>query len=80
VRIEQVDLNGNTDHATCHGVSVDEIVQMFANQPRISRNRKNRSAIYSAFGRTDGGRAVRVNFRYDASSCTARPISAWEDR
>lgn len=75
-----MDLNGNTEHAMCHGVSVDEIVQVLANQPRIRRNRKNRAAGYSAFGRTDGGRAVRVNFRYDASSHTARPISAWEDR
>jgi hypothetical protein len=28
VRIEQVDLPGNTEHATCHGVSADEIVQI----------------------------------------------------
>ncbi len=75
-----MDLNGNTAHATCHGVSADEIMQVFANQPRISRNRNNRSAGYSAFGRTDGGRPVRVNFRYDAASRAARPISAWEDR
>ncbi|MCA1708444.1 MAG: hypothetical protein LC808_36260 [Actinobacteria bacterium] len=46
---------GNTEHATCHGVSVDEILQVFVNQPPISRNRRNRSAGYSAFGRTDGG-------------------------
>lgn len=75
-----MDLNGNTAHATCHEVSADEIMQVFANQPRISRNRNNRSAGYSAFGRTDGGRPVRVNFRYDAASRAARPISAWEDR
>jgi hypothetical protein len=80
VRIEQVDLNGNTDHATRHGVSGDEIVQVFANQPRISRNWKNRSAVYSAVGCTEGGRPVRVNFRYHAPSRSARPISAWEDR
>ncbi len=80
MRIDQVDLDGNTGHATCHGVSVDEILQVFANQPQIRRNRKNRSAVYSAFGRTDGGRRIRVNFRYDLASRSARPISAGEDR
>lgn len=80
MRIEQVDLNGNTEHATCRGVSAEEIMQVFANQPRISRNRKNRSAVYSAFGRSGGGRPIRVNFRYDAASRSARPIRAWEDR
>lgn len=80
MRIEQVELNGNTDHATRHGVSADEIIQVFANKPRISRNRNNRSAGYSAFGRTDGGRPVRVNFRYDPAHRHVRPISAWEDR
>ncbi|MDQ3886928.1 MAG: hypothetical protein M3308_07990 [Actinomycetota bacterium] len=74
-----MDLNGNTEHVTCHGVSPDEIMQVFANKPRISRNRDNRSAGYSAFGRTDGGRPVRVN-RYDPANRSARPISAWEDR
>lgn len=78
MRIEQVELNGNTEHATCHGVSADEIIQVFANKPRISRN--NRSAGYSAFGRTEGGRPVRINFRYDPARRSARPISAWEDR
>ncbi|PZS18096.1 MAG: hypothetical protein DLM60_12435 [Pseudonocardiales bacterium] len=57
-----------------------DLMQVFANQPRISRNRKNRAAGYSAFGRTDGGRAIRVNFRYDPASRAARPISAWEDQ
>jgi hypothetical protein len=80
VRIEQVDLNGNTEHATCHGVSADEIIQAFTNKPRINRNRNHHSAGYSAFGRTDGGRRVRVNFRYDPARRSARPISAWEDR
>lgn len=75
-----MDLDGNTAHATSHGVSADEIVQVFANEPHISRTRKNRSAVYCAFGRTDGGRPVRVNFRYHAPSRSARPISAWEDR
>jgi hypothetical protein len=44
VRIEQVDLNGNTEHVTCHGVCADEIIQVFTNKPRISRNRNHRSA------------------------------------
>ena len=80
MRIEQVDLNGNTEHATCHGVSADEIIQVFTNTPQISRNRNHRSAGYSAFGRTDGGRPVRVNFGYDPARRSARPISAWADR
>jgi hypothetical protein len=50
-----VDLNGNTEHATCHGISADEIIQVLANKPRISRNQNHRSAGYSAFGPTDGG-------------------------
>lgn len=80
MQIEQVELNGNTEHATRHGISSEEIIEVFANRPTISRNRRNRSAGYSAFGHSDGGRPIRVNFRYDAAIRSARPISAWEDR
>lgn len=44
----------NEVHATRHGVSIAEIVQVFTNDPEVRRNRCNRRADYVATGVTDG--------------------------
>lgn len=67
----------NETHATRHGVSVREIVQVFANTPDYQRNRKQRAGDYMATGYTDGGRRVRVAFVWDEGRRTVRPIAAW---
>jgi uncharacterized DUF497 family protein len=50
----------NREHATRHGVSVEEITEVLLSNPTIRRNRKGRSGDYFALGTTDGGRKVVV--------------------
>lgn len=69
---------GSLIHATRHGVSLDEMEQMFFNAPTVGRNKRRRAAPFTAVGRTDGGRRVRVNFVYEQDTGAARVISAWE--
>ena len=69
---------GNEGHVTRHGVSVTEIVEVFRNAPVVRRNRRERSAGYTAIGVTDAGRQVKVAFDHDAG--VVRPIAAWEVR
>lgn len=77
VRIEEVELDDrNIAHATSR-VSVVEIYQVFNNDPEFRRNRSGATADYAALGVTDGGSRVRINFIYDPTRRTARPVSAW---
>lgn len=57
---------------------MDEIDQLFSNEPIIRRNRRSRSALYAADGYACGGRRLRVNFNYIADTRSAVLISAWE--
>lgn len=78
MRIETVQFDEhNEHHATRHGVSAAEIVQVLANDPEVRRNRRDRTAGYLATGLTDGGTAVRIAFDHDGESGTARPLAAW---
>lgn len=78
MRIQSVALDeDNLVHVTRHGVSADEIVQVFDNSESWHRNKRSGTADFTVVGRTDGGARVRVNFVYDPRTGTARPISAW---
>lgn len=70
----------NREHATRHGVSVEEITQALLSHPTMRRNRKGRSGDYYAFGTTEGGREVVVVVAWDSVRRTLRPITAWEQR
>ena len=79
IKIEWVELDDhNLAHVTRHGVSAEEVLQVFANDPAISTNHRDRTGTHAATGYTDGGRRMRINFIYDARTRAARPISAWE--
>lgn len=61
MRIDTVEFDEhNEEHATRHGVSLVEIVQVFANAPEVRRNRRGRAAGLPRFGchrwRVDPGR------------------------
>jgi uncharacterized DUF497 family protein len=71
---------GNREHATRHGISVEEITQVLLSNPTIRRNRKGRSGDYYAFGTTDGGRRIVVVVAWDPARRILRPITAWERR
>jgi uncharacterized DUF497 family protein len=72
--------DANREHATRHGVTVDEINQTLLNEPMMRRNRKGRSGDYYAFGVTDGGRGIVVVVAWDSGRRIVRPITAWEQR
>lgn len=73
--VEVVIDGGNEEHVTGHGVSVQEIGQVFSNGPVVRRNRRNRAAEFVADGVTDGGSRVLVFFDYEDGA--VRPITAW---
>ena len=67
----------NEDHVTRHGVSVQEIMQVFSNDPAIRRNRRARTGDHVAVGVTDGGRQILVVFSFNEEG-GVRPIAASE--
>ena len=78
MRINTVEFDEhNEEHATRHGVTLVEIVQVFANGPEVRRNRRGRAAGFLASSVTDGGSILRVAFDHDPETDTARPIAAW---
>lgn len=72
--------DANREHATRHGVTVEEITQALLNAPTVRRNRKGRSGDYYASGMTDGGRAITVVVAWGPTRRVLRPITAWEQR
>lgn len=69
----------NWHHAT-RRASREEIEEVFANEPRIERNLRGRTADWRAVGVTDAGRSLTVPFIYDRQAQEAWPITAWENR
>lgn len=67
---------GNEEHATAKGVSVDELQQVFENRPRWLPNKKGRTATYLMVGRTKGGRPIVAAVIYDEIRRTVRPITS----
>ena len=65
----------NQEHVTAHGVSAEEVEQVFWNGPMIRKNRRGRRAPFIAVGRTDGGSFVVVPF--EVVGQVARPVTAW---
>lgn len=70
----------NCEHATRHGVSVEEITQVVLGEPVVRRNRKGRSGDYFMYGRTRGGRRIVVVIAWDPARRAIRPITAWEQQ
>ncbi len=70
--------DSNSEHATRHGVTVDEITQVLLNNPRVHRNRKGRSGDVIVLGATDGGRRIVVVVAWQMDRRVVRPITAWE--
>ena len=69
---------GNEGHVTKHGISVSELMQVFAGDPLWSRNVRGHTAAWRMIGRTAGGRAVVAVVVYDEGRRSVRPVSARE--
>ncbi|MGI8702237.1 MAG: hypothetical protein ACR2JU_13725 [Nocardioidaceae bacterium] len=70
--------DSNSEHATRHGVTVDEITQVLLNDPRVHCIRKARSGDLFVLGATDGGQGIVVDVAWDTDRRVVRPITAWE--
>jgi uncharacterized DUF497 family protein len=79
VRIEVIEWDDdNLEHATRHGVSLNEMEQAIANATAVQRNKRGRSADVRIDSVTDGGRHVVVIAVHDPARRSLRPITAWE--
>lgn len=77
MRIEWIAIDEhNEGHVTRHGVTLDEIRQVFANVPVVRKNRPDRAADYVATGTTDGGTTIRIAFDHNPEDGSVRPIAA----
>ncbi len=71
MRIDRIEIDvDNVGHVTSHGVTIEQVEQVFASGPVVRRNKSDRSADYYAVAN-----GIRVNFLYRPG--VARPISAW---
>lgn len=79
MRYDQIEIDDHNEaHVTAHGVSLAEIENVLSRSPVVRRNRKGRSAEFTATGTTLAGRRVKIAFNLDDGNL--RPITAWEDR
>jgi len=79
VRVEFIEWDdANVEHATRHGVSVQEIEQVIVSATVIRRNKRGRPGDVRIEASTDGGRQVVVVAAHDAARRRLRPITAWE--
>ena len=82
MRIDAFDWDeGNEWKPLAHGVVLDEVEEIFFNNPHI---RRGREARYLAYGVTEDGRQLLVVFVYVSATVirpvTARPMSEPERR
>jgi uncharacterized DUF497 family protein len=74
MRIDEIEFDEkNIEHATRHGVSIQEIEGAFQVGAQIRRNPSGRTGDYYIIAN-----GIRVNFVYRPG--VARPISAWRTR
>jgi hypothetical protein len=77
VKVLRLQWGVNTTYATKRA-TVDEIEELFANNPTVRRNRRNKTATHVALGVADSGRRLTVAFVYVVDTNTAIPVTAWE--
>jgi hypothetical protein len=72
---ESVGREGTLEHLWRHGVTAEEIEQVFNNGPVWLRNKKGRKANWRMIGFTDGGRALDIKVFWDEDRGTLLPIT-----
>lgn len=77
--VERLEFDPDNDHAARHGVSDDEILQAFDNEPRFFRNKGGRSGEYVMIGRSYGGRLLTVPLTPTPQAGTYSVITAFDN-
>lgn len=70
--------DGNERELARHGITLADVLQVFANRPAWTRNRKHRAGQYKMVGETDGGRRLTIVILMAEDSDKARPITGWD--
>lgn len=70
--------HGNSEHCQKHGLTLQEIEQVFSNSPRITGDPHTEESRFRAIGRNDASRYVFLVFMHRAKEdgLYIRPISA----
>lgn len=68
----------NESELAAHGISVDEVEQVWAEGPEWVRNKKHRAGDYKMLGPTFGGRLLTIVVRYNPDRRSNRAITGWD--
>ena len=69
---------GNESELARHRITLQEVEEVFFNEPVWASNRRGRAGNRVMIGRTDGGRALTIIVRVELSTETIRAITGWE--
>lgn len=72
---ERVGREDALEHLARHGVTAEEIEQVFDNGPAWMKNKKERRANWRMIGYTDGGRALDIKVLWDEDRGALLPIT-----
>lgn len=72
---EEAGREGALEHLARHGVTAEEIAQVFDNGPLWMKNKKGRRANWRMIGCTDGGRALDIKVFWDEDRGALLPIT-----
>jgi uncharacterized DUF497 family protein len=60
-----------------HSITISEMFEMLANNPKWVPNKKNRTADWKAIGHTDGGRLISIRFNFDQTRNALEAITGF---
>lgn len=76
---DHVDVNDHVVRKLAgHSITIYEMFQMLANDPKWVPNKKNRTADWKAIGQTDGGRLISIRFKFDQTRNALEPITGFD--
>jgi uncharacterized DUF497 family protein len=70
--------DGNEFELARHGISSEEVEQVFWNDPVWVPNRRAGSGNWKMLGDSNGGRRLTVVLHFDADRSRLRPITGWK--
>lgn len=68
----------NEGELAAHGISPEEVRQVFEGRPVWARNRRHRAGDWKMMGRTAGGRRLSIVVYYEPRLGRLRPITGWD--